>query len=376
MKTTELKITIRDLVKRFSDKGENGVLGYNEQLNIRPAYQREFIYPIDKQEKVITSIMKGFPINMFYWNTVQDGYELLDGQQRTMSICKFVNGEFDVDTDLGRKFFKTMSIEEQEQILNYEIMVCICTGTELEILKWFNIINIGSTQLNQQELRNACYTGAWLTSAKKKFSANNCHAIKVGSIGNKPLVSGAPSRQEILEKVLVWITDCRKTKDKVLAIEGYMADNRDAIEASELWDYYRDVMEWVKNTFTTYRKEMKNVDWGLLYNLYKDVNVNTADIEVEISNLMADEDVTRKVAIYDYVLSRDVNVLNVRGFTPNQKRQAYEKQKGICAICGEHFEPEQMDADHILAWSKGGKTTSDNCQMLCKRCNIMKSNKF
>jgi len=240
-------------------------------------------------------------------------------------------------------------------------MVYFCEGNDKEKLDWFRIVNIAGERLYDQELRNAVYTGSWLSDAKLKFSKSNCAAYLL----SHKYVKGSPIRQDILETALNWISNSN--------IENYMSIHQHDPNANELWLYFRNVIDWVELTFTTYRSEMKGVDWGSLYDEFKDEIIDTEALESEIQALMLDDDVTSKKGIYPYVLRRSERDLNIRAFTPNQKREAYERQNGICAHCGEHFDISEMEADHITPWHLGGKTRSENCQMLCKQCNREKS---
>lgn len=352
------ELTVREIAENYIDNAENGVIGYNGRLNIRPKYQREFVYKEKQRDAVIETIVKGFPLNVMYWvKNSDDDFEVLDGQQRTISFCQYVNGDF----SLNNRAFHNLTQTEQQQILDYKVMVYFCEGNDKEKLDWFKTINIAGEKLTDQELRNAVYTGTWLSDAKLKFSKNNCAAYLQG---NKYL-NGTPIRQEYLETALKWINDGE--------IEAYMAEHQHCPNANELFFYFRNVIDWVENTFVKYRKEMKGLEWGVFYNQFKDIVVDTAELEKEIATLMADDDVTSKKGIYPYVLTRQEKYLSVRAFDNRMKRTAYEKQKGICKKCGKHFEIEQMEADHITPWSKGGKTDADNCQMLCKDCNRRKS---
>jgi len=234
-------------------------------------------------------------------------------------------------------------------------------GNDKEKLDWFRVINIAGERLYEQELRNATYTGPWLTHAKLLFSRTNCAAYNLA----KDYVNGSPIRQDYLEVALRWIS-----KDN---IEEYMSVHQFDPNANELFTYFRNVIEWVKQTFTKYRREMKGIDWGSLYDAYHENIYDTAVLETEIAKLMADDDVTNKKGIYCYVLSKNEKYLNIRQFTMSERRTKYEEQQGRCAKCGKYFEFDQMDADHIVPWSKGGKTSLDNCQILCVNCNRVKS---
>ena len=354
------EIPIREVIKNYVNNNEEGVIGFDGKLNIRPKYQREFVYNDKQRNEVINTIRNNFPLNVMYWATNDDGtYEVLDGQQRTISFCEYVIGNFSINN----LAFHNLTNVEQEQILDYKLMIYVCTGNDKEKLDWFKIINIAGVQLADQELRNAIYTGEWLTDAKRYFSKNNCPAYNIAS----DYLNGSPIRQDYLERALDWINNGK--------IEDYMSKHQHDQNANELWLYFQSVINWVGLTFVKYRKEMKGINWGKLYNQFKDTKFDTNKLEEEISILMQDNDVTKKSGIYEYVLTRDEKYLNIRAFDDNMKREAYERQKGICIKCEEHFEIEEMTGDHIIPWSKGGKTTAENCQMLCKRCNAIKSNK-
>ena len=358
MKIELHELTVREIAKNYVDNAENGVIGYNGKLNIRPKYQREFVYKDKQRDAVIETIVKGFPLNVMYWvKNFDNDFEVLDGQQRTISFCQYVHGAFSINN----RAFHNLTQTEQQQILDYKVMVYFCEGNDKEKLDWFKIINIAGEKLTDQELRNAVYTGTWLNDAKLKFSKSNCAAYLQG---NKYL-NGDPIRQDYLETALKWINDGE--------IEDYMSKHQHDPNANELFFYFRAVIDWVENTFTKYRKEMKGLEWGVFYNQFKDIVVDTAELETEIAKLMSDDDVTSKKGIYPYVLTRQEKYLSVRAFDNRMKRTAYEKQKGLCKKCGKHFELEQMEADHITPWSHGGKTLAENCQMLCKDCNRRKS---
>ena len=363
MKIELHKIPIREMVADYKDSAEEGVRAYGGKLDIRPKYQREFVYTGKQRDAVIETIKQGFPLNVMYWMVKEDdNFEMIDGQQRTISIGQYVNGDF----SLSNRYFHNLTDEEKNQILDYELMIYFCKGADKERLDWFRIINIACEKVTHQEIRNAVYTGSWLSDAKPKFSKTNCVAYLLANDGGS-LVKGSPIRQEYLETALSWINDGE--------VANYMAKHQHDPNADELWNYFQDVIAWVRKTFTNYRKEMVSVNWGELYNQFKDKKLNTNKIEAEIAKLMQDEDVTKKSGIYPYVLTRQEKHLSIRAFTDKMKREAYEKQKGICAKCKEHFEIEEMEADHITPWHDGGKTIAENCQMLCKQDNRIKSGK-
>lgn len=361
MKIKLHQIPIREVIAGYKDSAEEGVVAYDGKLDIRPKYQREFVYKEKQRNAVIETIKSNFPLNVMYWMIREDGgYEVLDGQQRTISIGQYVNGDF----SLNERYFHNLTKTEQDQILDYDLMIYFCEGTDKERLDWFTVINTFGEKVNEQEIRNAVYTGPWLSDAKLKFSKTNCVAYLLANDGGK-LVNGSPIRQEYLETALSWINDGK--------IENYMAKHQHDKNADELWQYFQDVIAWVRKTFTKYRKEMKDVAWGKLYNENKDRKFDSKKLEKEIAKLMEDEDVTNKKGIYSYILTREEKHLNIRAFNPKQKREAYERQQGICVVCKKPFEIEKMEADHITPWHEGGKTNEENCQMLCKEDNRRKS---
>ncbi len=344
-----------------------GIVGYHGKLNIRPKYQRNFIYKDSQRDEVIQTERKGFPLNVMYWVKNKDGnYELLDGQQRTLSLCTYIFGEFAINWDNNLLGFHNLTDDNKNLILDYNLMVYICEGTDSEILDWFKIVNIVGEILTTQEIRNAVYVGDWLTDAKRYFSQRTCATKGLG--GN--YFSIAPSRQLLLEKIIQWICNSKKDTD----IQSYMAKNQNEKNANDLWLYFTSVINWVSLIFPKRRKEMKNVEWGFLYNKFKDKKLDASELEKQITRLMRDDDVSNKKGIYEYLLDGDEKHLNIRTFSDDIKTSAYEKQNGICAHCKKHFNISEMEANHIIPWSKDGKTNKDNCQMLCKKCNRAKGN--
>lgn len=360
MKIELKKIKIRELVEGYVDNEEEGVFGWGGKLNIRPKYQREFVYKDQQRDAVIDTVTKGFPLNVMYWvKCGPDEYEVLDGQQRTISICQYISGIF----SHNMMYYHNLQTDEQEKILDYELMVYFCEGTDSEKLSWFQTINISGEKLTDQEIRNAVYSGEWTTDAKRYFSKRNCVAENLA----KDYMNGSAIRQDYLETAISWISKGN--------IETYMGNHQQEENANELWLYFQCVINWVKAVFPTYRKEMKGLDWGFWYNKLKDTPLDSKKLETQVAELMQDEDVTSRRGIYQYVLFGDEKHLNIRQFKESDKRYAYEGQLGVCVKCREHFNIEEMEADHILPWSKGGKTDKDNCQMLCKQCNRRKSDK-
>ena len=354
------KITVRHLTKGYEDNQEGGVTGYGGKLDIRPPYQREFIYKDKQRNAVIDTIMKNFPLNVMYWAVRDDGnFEIIDGQQRTVSMCQYVSNDFSIDG----MAFHNLQKDKQEQILNYKLMVYFCEGKDSERLEWFETINIAGEELTNQELKNAVYSGTWVSDAKKYFSKTNCVAHQIGS----DYLNGSAIRQDYLETAIKWISKGE--------IKKYMSKHQHDQNALPLWRYFQDVITWVEGTFTKKRKFMKGVDWGTLYNQFKDETFDTVKIEKETADLILDDDVTNKKGIYTYLLTHNSKHLNIRAFTPSMKQKVYEKQKGECVECGNHFDISEMEADHITPWHEGGKTNEENCQLLCKEDNRRKSGK-
>ena len=369
MKIELKKVTVGEVAENYRDNNEDGVVGYDGKLNIRPKYQREFVYDGKQRDAVMETIRKGFPLNVMYWAVNEDGtYEVLDGQQRTISFCQYAAGEFSISIDDHPMAVHNLTQPLRDQILDYELMVYVCEGNDQDKLDWFTTINIAGAELSPQELRNAVYTGPWLTHAKSIFSKTNCSAYGLSS----KFVNVKVNRQELLEKALKWKSGGN--------IKQHMADHQHDQNANELWRYFQNVIWWVEQTFTTYRREMKEVEWGPLYDRFKDEKVDTADLERRTFELMQDPDVTKRKGIYTYLLTGEERHLSIRQFDDREKRAAYERQKHRCANgtrCrtpsnsdGKHvFEIGEMEGDHIKPWSKGGKTIAENCQMLCIPCN-------
>ena len=366
MKIKPLEISVADLATGYSDDGDDGVVAYNGNLDVRPPHQRNFVYDPPERNAVINSVWQGFPLNVMYWADRDDGtFEIIDGQQRTISICQYIDGDFSIPVGDNPhvRAFHNLQPDEQNRILNYKLMVYICTGTASQRLDWFKTINIAGKVLTRQELRNAVYHGQWVTDAKRYFSRPGCPAQGVAS----NLLNGKVNRQEYLETAIRWMNDGD--------VEGYMSKHQHDKNAVALWNHFRSVIDWVNATFTTYRKFMKGVEWGPLYNRFKDADLDPVALETETRKLMMDDDVTSKSGIYPYLLDDDQRHLNIRAFTDAMKADAFERQNGVCPTCKESFSIDDMDGDHIDPWSKGGKTTADNCQMLCKPCNRRKGAK-
>ena len=358
MKIELKEITIEKLTDGFADNAEQGVVAYGGMLDIRPPYQREFIYKDKQRDAVVDTIRKDFPLNVMYWAVREDGhFEVIDGQQRTLSICQYVNGDFSING----LAFHNLKDDQQKQILDYKLMIYLCSGTDSERLDWFTTINIAGVALTEQELRNAVYAGPWTADAKRYFSKTGCAAYGLAS----DYMRGSPIRQEYLETAIEWRSHGK--------IEEYMSEHQHDENATPLWQYFQKVIGWVKATFPNYRREMKGVDWGTLYDQFKDKEIDTDKLENHIAKLMQDSDVEKKAGVYPYVLDGDERHLNIRAFSDNMKREAYERQKGICVKCKKQFSFDEMEGDHIKPWHESGKTDAANCQMLCKDDNRRKA---
>lgn len=360
------------------------------KLIIRPPFQRNFVYKEDAQVKVLDTVSKNFPLNVMYWGINADGdYEIIDGQQRTLSICRFVHdpdfyssGLFGNDSP---RRFKSLDKREQKTILDYDkLMVFVCKGDDDERLDWFRTINIASESLSEQELLNAIKGGPWTTDAKEKFGGRKTIGYKLGS----RFVKGDVNRQAYVATAIKWaaIAGGDKYAGKKM-MEKYMEAHRDLDNADELLAYFRVVIKWVQATFPKYREEMKGVDWGWLYHEYGE-KFGAADadaLEAKVKTEMGDEDVTSNAGVYAYVLTGQAKYLQTRLFNERLKSVMFERQGGKCpgyptlADCqnkGKRFKSwRDMRGDHIKPHTKGGKTNLANCQMLCKECNSTKSDK-
>lgn len=367
MKIQLKEVTIAELYDGYEYDELNDILGYGGKLNIRPAYQREYIYKPEQEQEVIRSVIQEFPLNVMYWSDEGDHYELLDGQQRTLSICRYLDRAFSVDG----KYFHNQPKDIQQQILDYKLLIYVCRGTVSEKLKWFNVINIQGERLSDQEMRNAVFTGAWLTDAKKRFSKLTGKGVLLG----QRYLTGDPKRQKYLETAIKWAAN---SDDKQFGgdIEKYMGLYHDKPNANDLMLYFQQVINWVEATFPKYDALMKGLDWGHIYETFKDKkDIDTDALQKELERLWMDDDVTHKAGAYEYVLGGEEKLLNIRKFTPAMAKAAYTRQQGICPDCGKHFELSEMEADHIDPWSKGGPTTAENCKMRCRECNRRKGAK-
>lgn len=306
------------------------------------------------------------PLGIMYWMKNQNTgkYELMDGQQRTLSLLQYCHGDYSINY----RYFHNLSQTEKDQLLDYELLVYICEGTDEERREWFQRINVAGATLTNQELLNSIYSGPWCQDAKKYFSkpGGPCYQIA------EKYLTGSAIRQDYLETALEWICD----RDGIDTQE-YMAQHQHDATALELWSYFRSVIDWVDSLFgANYRKKlMKGLPWGVLFNRYARRSYDPAALEARIAELLQDEDVTNQKGIYEYLLSGETEEkhLHIRAFSDKDKRRKYAEQQGICPVCKQRFDYDKMDGDHILPWAKGGHTEYGNLRMLCVKCN--RSNK-
>lgn len=388
-------LTIAELTCGFREDTTTGeVTSMNGLLNIRPPYQREFVYEENRRNAVITTILEKCPLNVIYLAKLDDGkLEVIDGQQRITSICKFVKGQFsievsEIDGNSRKLTYDTLAVR-REEFDNYELMAFVCEGDNVTKMKWFRRINIAGVKLTEQELRNANYHGSWVTDAKKYFSRTNGLAMDTvigkqrykdyvdAKTGDKSEDVKSVARQYLLEKVLGWACDTDDvnrpllTKKAKFDIDEYMGKHYRDEDAKALWRYYDDVITWVSRTFPTYRKLMQGVEWGLLYNRFKDVD--KTGLNEKVNEILETEEISNEKYVYEAVLSGNLNLLQARSFPEADRKRKYKEQDGVCPICGKKFAFEDMEGDHIIPWSRGGKTIYENLQMLCKACNSGKS---
>jgi len=392
MKIKPLKVTVKDVVSGYVDNSdrEEGIYGYSGKLNIRPKYQRNYVYDENKRNAVVDTISKDFPLGIMYWVNNEEGtYEILDGQQRTISISTYVSADnpakgYSISGLFGNPYARTFSQllpDEKEKILNYELLVYVCEGADIDRLRWFETINIAGEKLSDQEIRNAQYSGTWLTDAKRYFSKNNSagqqHATKPKAYISLP-AGNTWNRQGGLEKVLRWYIDNMKDTSK---LEMYMSQHQNDENATYLWEYFQTVISWVKKLFPTYRKGMEKVEWGILYNKYHNNEYDLPAIQEKVATLYADEEVKDKTGIYEYIFDGKQSHLNLREFEDWQKQTMYERQHGICPECKKEgnkkvYDISEMHADHIKPWHLGGKTEIANGRMLCVTHNLAKGGSY
>lgn len=380
---TELKtFTIKELTEGFiydSYEGK-GLYGLDGNLTIQPEYQRNYIYADGKKDTaVIDSIINGYPLGLIYFNTTQNNkYEILDGQQRITSIGRFIKNNFSININNTNSYFNGLSQDLKDKILNTKLLVYICDGTESQIKKWFQTINISGVPLNEQELLNAVYSGDFITNLKQVFSNNRNPKVTNWSL----YLKGTTQRQDYLETALKWYTNGN--------IGEFLSQNRDNKNIDNVTNYFDSVINWIESIFKKHYKEMKGLNWGALYNKYKNNSYNSTEVTEKLEKLFNDIYVTNKKGIFEFILSgaNDYKLLNVRIFNNNIKRTVYTKQTkeatdqniSNCPLCNiqnskKIWQFKDMEADHIQAWSIGGASNIENCQMLCKTHNRAKGNK-
>ena len=357
------EVTVREIFDGYENFGENGVHGLGGKLDIRPQYQRNFIYDEAQCAEVIRTVKKNFPLNVMYWVIRDDEtFEVMDGQQRTIAICNYINGDFAVDGN----YFQSLSKKFQDTILNYKLTIYFCRGDDDDKIAWFRVVNIAGEKLFDQELRNAVYAGRFVNEAREYFSRRNCPAERLA----KNYLNKDSIRQEIFETALEWICDLKNC-----SIEEYMSRQKHG-NAEELKKYFRCVFAWIKRLFPKYHKEMRGLDWGKFFNRYGGKKFDFEEITRRVEELRDDDEVQSMSGIYKYLLTGEEKYLSLRTFDKAVRKIVFKRQGGRCAFCGKKFKShDEMEADHINPWSKGGKTIPDNCQMLCKACNRHKGNR-
>lgn len=373
MTIKQIEVTVGEITKGYVNNDELGVRGYDGQLDIRPPYQREFIYNDKEQIAVIRTILHGYPLSSMYWVKRSDDaecpYEVMDGQQRTLSFCEYVAGKFSYEF----KNFFNQPEDIKQRILNYPLTIYVCEGEDSEKLEWFKTINIAGKPLNEQEINNAIFAGPFVSDAKRHFSKTNCGAVRLG----KDLVNGTPIRQDFLKKALEWMAEHETRQGHRQSIVGYMADHQHDPNANNLWQYFQTVLNWAMNNFDMkkFKKIMKGLNWALLYDQYHTETLDTVALGKRISELMRDGEIQKQSGIIPYVLTGDEHYLDLRAFPDDIKMAVWEMQFHRCPHCGKTFDFEFMEGDHIKPWREGGRTVIENCQMLCKECNRRKGAK-
>ena len=375
-------ITVRDICEGFvyNELEGKGLFGLNGKLTIQPEYQRNYIYAKDKKDvAVIDSVLKGYPLGLIYFNQVGDRYEVLDGQQRITSLGRFVTHKLAIKDKNGmQQYIDGLNEEDREKVLNTPLLIYICKGEESEIKDWFQTINIVGVPLNNQEKLNAIYSGPFVTALKEEFSnSQNAHIQKWSAY-----VTGSANRQEFLERALQWVSQGN--------VEAYMSKHRQDTNITPVKTYFNAVIDWASAVFSDVLPEMRGLEWGRLYEEHHKKPYNVAEVSKRVHELLADAYVTNHKGIFEYILGgeKDKSLLNIRVFDTATKNRVYAqqtqaaKEKGVsncpdCALKGETriYKQNEMDADHVTAWSKGGATDESNCQMLCRYHNRSKGNK-
>lgn len=368
----------------YNELEGKGLYGLSGKLTIQPEYQRNYIYADGKKDvAVVQSALHRYPLGVFYFNkTDGDRFEVLDGQQRITSLGRFVTGKLSIIDDNGiPQYFSSLSNELQQRILGTELLVYECEGTEDEIRKWFETVNIAGVPLNHQELLNAVYSGEFVTLAKQEFSNSQNANVQKWS----HFISGAVNRQDYLACALEWVSQDH--------IKEYMSQHRHDTNIIELKQYFNCVIDWIGSVFTETEAEMRGLEWGRLYETYHTTAYNPEEVQQLVTQLYGDPYVKNRKGVFEYILGgcNDKKLLDIRIFDEATKRKVYQKQTAeaalhdtsncpLCAIGHEAgrkkmWKLSEMDADHVSAWSKGGATSIENCQMLCKTHNRAKGNR-
>lgn len=387
METTLKEYTVKELCEgfTFSNTDGKGLYGLAGKLTIQPEYQRNYLYSENNGKNeiaVIDSVIKKYPLGLLYFNKLPDGrLEVLDGQQRITSLGRFCIGKFSYMLDGLPYKFQSLPNDKRELVENTKMLAYICEGTDTEIKDWFQIINIGGVQVNNQEKLNAVYSGPFVSAARREFSNKEDSRVQKWSM----FISGSVNRQEFLQTALEWISRGN--------IEDYMQEHRWDNDINELSNHFNDVISWIERTFDDIYPQMKGLKWGELYDKYYTRPYNHNEVSYKVKELMEDEYVNSKANIFEYVLGgcNDTRLLNVRVFDDTTKRRVYSRQTeearrdGIsnCPLCAighdanrqKIWSLKEMDADHVMAWSRGGATDESNCQMLCKTHNRAKGNR-
>lgn len=387
MKTTlKIDITVKDICEGFvyNQLEGKGLFGLSGKLTIQPEYQRNYIYADGKKDvAVIDSLLKGYPLGLIYFNKVSDdNLEVLDGQQRITSFGRFVTNKFAVKDENGmEQYFSGIATNKQTMILNTKLLIYECEGEESEIKEWYRTINIAGIPLNNQELLNAVFSGPFVTLGKEEFSNSQNSNIQKWSA----YIKGSANRQEFLECALDWVSKGN--------IDDYMSRHRFDKNINELTRYFNSVIDWVSSVFIDVEKEMRGLEWGRLYEEYHKKPYDSNKVSAEIKKLFEDPYVNNRKGVFEYILggSTDTKLLEIRVFDDATKKSQYSIQtakaeknnKSNCPLCAVGHDSNktkiwklaEMDADHVTAWSKGGKTINKNCQMLCKTHNRAKGNR-
>ncbi|GMO34037.1 MAG: hypothetical protein Ta2B_14530 [Termitinemataceae bacterium] len=375
MKTTLQTYAVSEIVDGFTynELEGKGLFGLDGKLTIQPEYQRNYIYADGKRDvAVIESILRGYPLGLIYFNNVDAAhFEVLDGQQRITSMGRFTTGKFAIIYNGREQVFSSLPTNEQKRIMDSTLLVYHCEGEESEIKDWFKTINIVGVPLNEQEVRNAIYSGQFVTLAKAEFSnSQNANTQKWSEF-----VAGTALRQDFLATALVWVSRGN--------VDGYMSTHRTDNNITELKTYFNSVIDWVSGVFDDVEKEMRGLEWGRLYETYHGQSFDHSKISTAVQKLYADPYVKNRRGIFEYVLGgeTDTKLLEIRIFDEATKQAVFKQQNGLYPLCeldpkskGKLYKLSDMDADHVTAWSKGGATAIANCQMLCKSHNRAKGN--